>query len=51
MWRVYMPGPDPIAAEYLPWRLAGMGVMLCSAMATTLLYVHLAKLVISSLAG
>ncbi len=58
MYRVYMPLPDPIEAEYLrrwnaeaPWRLAGMAIMLTCAVTTSVLYYHLACLAIASFAG
>jgi hypothetical protein len=51
MYRVYMPLPDPLETEHLrewsanaPWRLAGMAVMLASCIATTSLYIYLAKM-------
>lgn len=58
MYRVFMPVPDPVEAEYLrewqanaPWRLAGMAFMLSSAIATTLLYIYLGKMALSAFAG
>ena len=58
MYRVYMPLPDPAVAEFMrewnanaPWRLAGMVVMLTSAVATSILYVHLARMALASFSG
>ncbi|WP_171049056.1 hypothetical protein [Rhizobium sp. MHM7A] len=58
MHRVYMPLPDTNEAEYLrewhanaPWRLAGMTFMMSSAVATSLLYIYLAKVTLSAFSG
>jgi hypothetical protein len=58
MYRVYMPESDRFEIEYMrewnanaAWRLAGMGIMLCSAIATTMLYIHLAKMALAAFAA
>jgi hypothetical protein len=58
MYRVYMPLPDPVEAEYLrrwnadaPWRMAGFAILLACAVTTSTLYYQLAKMAVSAFSG
>ena len=59
MYRVYMPLPSSVEAEYYwrrrneeaPWRLAGMAILATCAIATSTLYYHLALMAIAALGG